>query len=128
MNASYPIPISRARADMTTIFGLIYLTAFLATIELAGIAQALITYGPLGLICAYLIYRQEKQEQARVAHDQLWAGKFDTMIEEMRKVSHRLSGLSKGLLMDIMERTHDAHTRQLAKDLLEKVESGKAHE
>lgn len=113
---------------MTMIFGLLYASAFLATIEIAGIAQALITYGPLGLICAYLIYRDEKREKDRAAHDQLYGLKFDTMIEEIRKLSHRLSGLSKGLLMDIMERTQDANTRQLAKDMLERADKGREHE
>lgn len=91
---------------MTTIFCCLYAFAFLATIELAGLQTSLLTYGPLGVICIWLMLRDEKRDQS------------------IRDLSHRINGLSKALLLDILGRPVDAPTRQLAKDMLDKAEKG----
>lgn len=90
---------------MTFVYSCVCLGVFLATVDIAGLQASLLTYGPLGVITVWLMLREEKRDKT------------------IRDLSHRINGLSKALLVDILARPIDSTTRQLAKEMLEKVEA-----
>jgi len=114
---------------MTTTLAAIYFAAFLANVAATDLTSSLLTYGPLGLFCAYMIWRDEKRTKEVADRDKLFGEKFDSVIDEIRKVSHRLTGLSKGLMLDVATRPGvEQHIKRMAEDLLAKNGNGTDHE
>lgn len=106
---------------MTVTFGVLFWSAVFAQAAVThDYGSALLTYGPLGIICAYLLYRDERRDKAAGERSELTN-------EELRKLSHRLSGMSKALIVDVLARSIDEHTRKIAQDLLEKNGNGTEH-
>ena len=66
----------------------------------------LITYGPLGVISAWLMFRAEKA------------------FGEIRSLGHRIDGLTKALLMDMVSRDNcGLHTKAAARAEIAKIEA-----
>ena len=82
-------------------------------IVLAVIAQAaadnasvLLTYGPLGVMTAWLMWRSEK------------------VFTEIRDLAHRIDGLTKALLVDMSNRdTCGVQTKAYAKEAIAKIDA-----
>ncbi len=79
--------------------------------------QALYTYGPLGVICAWLMWRDERRAIEKRTADEKISGDFSAL-------GHRIDGLSKALLVDMTEReTCGMHTRRYAQEELARIDS-----
>lgn len=66
----------------------------------------LYSYGPLGFMCSWFMWRGEK------------------VISEIRTLSHRIDGITKAMLVDVLSREScGPAARKAAKDMLDKVES-----
>jgi len=77
---------------------------------LAQIAQdngpMLLTYGPLGAICAWFMLRGEK------------------VVAEIRSLSHRIDGLTRALLVDMAERDNiGPRTRDYCHNEIAKIDA-----
>lgn len=82
--------------------------------------QALYSYGALGIICAWLMWRDEKRAKDLREAD----GERST---EMRSLAHRIDGLTKALLVDITEREScGLHTKRYAKEEIAKIDARSA--
>ena len=69
-------------------------------------APSLLTYGPLGVICAWFMLRGEK------------------VVAEIRFLAHRIDGLTKALLVDMTERdTCGLNTKRYAREEIAKIEA-----
>lgn len=72
--------------------------------ELITAQPALYTYGPMGIMLGWFMWRNER------------------LIPEIRTLSHRIDGLTKALLMDMISRdTSGPHTIQQAREALAKI-------
>lgn len=72
--------------------------------ELMATQPALYTYGPMGIMLGWFMWRNER------------------LIPEIRTLSHRIDGLTKALLMDMISRdTSGPHTIQQAREALAKI-------
>lgn len=69
-------------------------------------ASALLAYGPLGVICAWFMFRAEK------------------LFGEIRALGHRIDGLTRALLVDLTERDSCGHrTKEFAQEEIAKIEA-----
>lgn len=69
-------------------------------------AGVLLTYGPLGAMCAWLMFRAEK------------------VFTEIRDLAHRIDGLTKALLVDMTNRdTCGAQTKLYAREAIAKIDA-----
>ncbi len=66
----------------------------------------LLTYGPLGIILGWFMWRAES--------------KMDKIPAELRTLGHRLDGLTRALLADVISRenTHNPKAREIAQNML----------
>lgn len=70
------------------------LPTFLAVIaQLTTESPALYTYGPLGIMCAFFMWRDVARDKERAV-----------FIDEIRGLSHRIDGLTRQLMMEMIER------------------------
>lgn len=77
-----------------------------ALAQLVESNNALYTYGPLGIICVWLMYRDEKRAA------------------DHRSLGHRLDGLTKALLVDMTEREScGTNTRRYAHEEIAKIDA-----
>lgn len=84
---------------MTTILAVVAQVA-------ADNAGVLLTYGPLGVMCAWLMWRSER------------------VFTELRDLAHRIDGLTKALLVDMANRdTCGLQTKQYAQDAIAKIDA-----
>jgi hypothetical protein len=68
--------------------------------------SVLLTYGPLGVICAWFMLRAEK------------------VFTELRSLSHRIDGLTRALLADMVERDSvGIQTKKYARAEIAKIEA-----
>lgn len=69
-------------------------------------ASVLFTYGPLGVISAWLMFRAEK------------------LFGEVRTLAHRIDGLTKALLVDMIDRdTCGLATKRYAREEVAKIDA-----
>ncbi len=74
--------------------------------ELADNASPLLTYGPLGAICAWFMFRGEK------------------VAAKIGDLAHRIDGLTKALLVDMVNRENvGVKTKQYAVDTIAKIDA-----
>lgn len=95
----------------------------LAEIAVAGDGGAtLVTYGPLGIITAWLMYRDEKRATAfREIENKNGSYHHDIL--------HRIDGLTKALLVDKVESEHTSPSvRKYAQDTIAKIDARSARE
>lgn len=90
---------------------------------LAVIAQvtqempALYTYGPLGVVCGWLMWRDEKRASENRAREQ-------NASSDYRFLGHRIDGLTKAMLVDMTEREScGMHTKRYARDEIAKIDA-----
>ena len=91
-----------------------------AIAQVGGLPTGLAVYGPIGLVCMLLIYREEKtraemkEERAAVHSDNA------KLREEIRQVAHQMKGLNRNLLY--VTATHGpAGLRTVAEQELERI-------
>lgn len=78
--------------------------------QLAQDNQVLYTYGPLGVITAWFMWRGEKLG--------------NTVVSEIRELSHRIDGMTRAMLADVISRDGvGQHTQSIARDMLAKIEA-----
>ena len=66
---------------------------------------ALFAYGPLGVICAWFMWR------------------FEAMVKEFRTLSHRIDGMTPAMLVDVISRGADNPVaKRTAEEMLGKIE------
>lgn len=82
-----------------------HLAIFLAQVnEMAGANPVLFTYGPMGVILAWFMWRGEK------------------FICELKVLSHRMDGLTRAQLMDLVNRDScGPQTKKVAEEMLAKI-------
>lgn len=74
----------------------------------ASPATILVAYGPMGVMLGWFMLRYEK------------------VIGELRRLSHRIEGLSKAMLVDVLSReTAGSTARTKAIEILNKMDDGK---
>lgn len=67
--------------------------------------QGLFVYGPMGLVLAWFMLRGE------------------AVVREIRALAHRIDGLTKAMLIDVLSREHaGSSTREAAREMLTKIE------
>lgn len=83
------------------------ITLFFAQVaQVVSDSPALYSYGPLGIMCAWLMWRDERRGN------------------ESRTVAHRIDGLSRVLLVDMTERdTCGQNTKRFAREEIAKIEA-----
>lgn len=100
----------------------IYSTPILAVAfaQVGGIPSGLSVYGPIGLVCLLLVYREEKtraemkEERTAIHEDNA------KLREEIRGVAHQMKGLNRSLLY--VTATHGpAGLRSVAEQELERI-------
>lgn len=79
--------------------------------EMQVFMNALITYGPMGLMLAWLLMRGER--------------KMEMIVDRLDRLSHRINGITKAMLMDVVSREnhHNEKARELAQRMLGQMES-----
>ena len=65
----------------------------------------LYTYGPLGIFCAWLMWRGER------------------VYDGLNKLSHRIDGLTRAMLVDVLSRDTGPTTHKTAQEMLSKIEA-----
>jgi len=74
--------------------------------QIASENSGLLTYGPMGIMCAWLMLRAEK------------------IFGDIRSLSHRIDGLTRALLMDLVSRdTIGPATKEQARQEIAKIEA-----
>lgn len=76
---------------------------------------ALYTYGPLGVFCSWLMWRDGKNAEARKAEDLAYN-------KEIANLAHRIDGLGKAIWAGLIE-SNSGQTARLARDELAKFDS-----
>lgn len=75
-------------------------------IEVPNLYAVMVNFGPLGVVLAWFMFRGEK------------------VITEIRSLSHRIDGLTKAMLVDVLSREGTGHTaRQMAQEMMAKIEA-----
>ncbi len=70
----------------------------------------LLTYGPLGIILAWFMLRAEQ--------------KLERIPQELRTLGHRLDGLTRALLADVISRDEGDHkAKDIAQKMLSEIEA-----
>ena len=82
----------------------------------------LYTYGPLGIFTCWLMWRDEKRA-AQIKRNE------DRTYDMQRDVMHRIDGLTKALLVDLIERETSGHeTKRYAADAIQKIDARSARD
>ena len=91
------------------------MTPFQHYLQIAAIPDleaALYVYGPLGIFCLYFMYRDEKREKSI-------ATATGATQSEIRALSHRINGMSKALILDVLSRPGLGDTaRRMGEEML----------
>ena len=92
-------------------------TLGLAEIAVAGDGGALLTYGPLGIITAWLMYRDEKRATA-------FRDSETRNAQHHHDILHRIDGLTKALLVEKIESdaTSD-YVRKYASETIARIDA-----
>ena len=79
--------------------------------------SGLLTYGPLGVITAWLMYRDEKRAM-QLREVEL------RQIEKMSDMMHRIDGLTRAMLMDMLNRDKLAPAvKEYARQAIAKIDA-----
>lgn len=70
------------------------MTSLLA--QIAAENPALYTYGPLGVVCAFFMWRDVQRERERIVERTIFIG-------ELRAVRHSMDGLQRAFLVTTLE-------------------------
>lgn len=72
-----------------------------------------LTYGPLGAVCAWLMWRAEKTESK--------------IVNVLGDLAHRIDGLTRAMLVDMTEReSAGERTREYARQAIAKIDARSA--
>lgn len=78
---------------------------------------ALYSYGPLGVICAFFMWRDVNRENAREKERAMF-------IFEIRGLGHRIDGLAKVQLLELVESENaGSNARQYAREAIAKIDA-----
>lgn len=78
---------------------------------------ALYSYGPLGIICAFFMWRDVNRENARDRER-------TNFISEIRGLGHRIDGLAKVQLLELVESENaGTNARQYAREAIAKIDA-----
>ena len=92
----------------------------LAMAQISGVNTKLEVYGPMGIICLWLMYRDEKRAKEAQTGKDLDRKENEKTREEIRNVAHQMKGVSRGLLF--VTATHGpAGLREVAEKELERI-------
>ncbi len=95
---------------------------YLAQIASDNAVPVLFTYGPLGVVLAWFMLRGEKLV-VRISTFET------TIILKLSDLAHRVDGLTKALLVDMIERENSGeHVRQYAREAIAKIEARAAQD
>lgn len=74
---------------------------------------ALYAYGPLGIICAFFMWRDVARDRER-----------EMFMQTVRDVGHRVDGLTKALLVDMVNKENvGPKTKQYAVEAIAKIDA-----
>lgn len=76
----------------------------------------LLTYGPLGIITGWLMYRDEKRATQLRKHEELES-------EHRIDILHRMDGLTKAILVDVLERNSSQQSKAIAREAIAKIDA-----
>lgn len=102
----------------------IYISPLLAVAlsQLGDTPSGLAVYGPIGLVCLLLVYREEKSKNEIKAERDAVREDNSKLREEMRALTHQVRNLSRNLLYAAS--THGTENlRKLAELELERLDS-----
>jgi len=91
-----------------------------AIAQVGGLPTGLAVYGPIGLVCMLLVYREEKtraemkEERAAIHQDNA------KLREEIRQVAHQMKNLNRNILYTAAT-TAPAGLRELAEQELNRI-------
>jgi hypothetical protein len=88
--------------------------------QFSGVDTKLEVYGPMGAICLWLMWRDEKRAKEAEEHKESDRKENEKTREEIKNVAHQMKGLSRSLLY--VTATHGpAGLRTVAEKELERV-------
>lgn len=77
-------------------------------------ASALLNYGPLGLVCAWLMWKIDRLENKL----------GETLGTKLGDLAHRIDGLTRAMLVDMTEReSAGPRTRAYAQETIQKIDA-----
>lgn len=82
-----------------------------------NMTSALIVYGPMGCMLLWFAIRAEKILEKLVTKVDT---RFDDVIVELRVLGHRIHGMSRAMLADIVSRDGSPTAKRIAQEMLEK--------
>lgn len=75
----------------------------------ANLVGALLTYGPMGIMLVWLMWRVEER--------------FEKMADRLETLAHRINGMTRAMLADILSRdSSGAAARKIAEEMLTKMD------
>ena len=93
-----------------------------AASDLGGAPHGLEVYGPIGVMCIYLLYREEKTRKDAREEREAYHSENAKMREELRSLVHQVRNLNRNILF--MASTHAPEgVRELAAKELNRVNS-----
>jgi hypothetical protein len=86
----------------------------------ATLASSLVIYGPMGAMLVWGAYMAQKVlERVVTKHE----AAFDELLKELRRVSHRLNGLERAMLADVISReSSGSESKRIAQQMLDRSE------
>lgn len=76
--------------------------------------SVLLTYGPLGIVCAWLMWKIERLENKLA----------ETLGAKLGDLAHRIDGLTRAMLVDMTEReSAGERTKEYARDAIAKIDA-----
>jgi len=77
-------------------------------------AGPLLTYGPLGIVCAWLMWKIERMEKSMV----------ESLGTRLGDLAHRIDGLTRAMLVDMTEReSAGERTKEYAREAIAKIDA-----
>lgn len=86
--------------------------------------NALVIYGPMGVTLAWFMWRAEKKlEEVALRAEK----RSDQVMEHLGRLSHRINGITKAMLMDVISRdNHHGAAKEAAQRMLVEMEASDA--
>lgn len=77
-------------------------------------AGPLLTYGPLGIVCAWLMWKIERMEKSMV----------EGLGAKLGDLAHRIDGLTRAMLVDMTEReSAGERTKEYARETIARIDA-----
>jgi hypothetical protein len=87
----------------------------------ADLVSAISVYGPMGLMLAWFAFMGQRFLEKVVSTNEK---AFADLLTELRRISHRLSGLERAMLADIISReSTGAEAKRIAQQMLTRIEN-----